>query len=210
MQITSTSNRRVAIAGALVVTTIGAAAYSSVAGGSATSETPPRKADSGHTPNPSIMRLANLRDRHGIAVNVEAAYRVPAPGATGERPGWLLAPTSDGGVCGDTGELVFCGRDRASVQAGRAAVTTYPPDENPRQLSDGRWAVTPSSGEGKRSGVAPSGTVDVRVVDAAGGILSTAVVQAGVYEIVVPRQGSQVEVQFHSADGRMIASRPAA
>jgi hypothetical protein len=142
--------------------------------------------------------------------SASGAAGVPAPGARGSAPAWVLAPTRDGGVCADTSRVVFCGSDVASIAAGRAAATEYPPDkvvgEDPRT---GYLLVDPSDGTGVRSGIAPPQAVEVLVLDRGGHVLRRAPVSAGVYEVAVPAQGSRARVAFLDAGGETIASRPA-
>jgi hypothetical protein len=143
-----------------------------------------------------------------VEVVANAMREVPAPGADGSK--WVLAPTRDGGVCASTPRVVFCGTDRASIEAGSASATEYPADKylgkDPRT---GLEMVAPSDGTGVRSGIAPGKAAEVVVLDGNDRVVRRQTVGAGVYEVAVPAQGTGARVEFVDAGGETIASRPA-
>lgn len=206
---------RTVVAACAVVATIGVTAFASAAGdGSGTTSTgsaPAAAAQPSRAAEPGAAeRLLELRRTHGVEVDVNAMRTVAAPGARGDAASWALAPTRDGGLCAATPRAVFCGSDRAAVEAGRAAATEYPPDkilgEDP---STGYLMVKPSDGTGVRSGIAPAQAVEVVVLDREGRVLRRTAVAQGLYEVAVPAQGSDARVAFVDAAGDTIASRPA-
>lgn len=203
---------RTVVAGCAVVATVGLTTYASAAGdnsraGSAGSGSAAPAAE------PSVAaadRLLELRRTYGVEVVAGGVRTVPAPAAEANRRAWVLAPTREGGVCADTSRVVFCGADQASVEAGRASATEYPPDKylgkDPRT---GLEMVRPSEGTGVRSGIAPSQAVEVVVLDRSDRVLRREAVANGLYEVAVPAQGSGARVAFVDSAGDTIVSRPA-
>lgn len=205
------------VAGACVlVAALGFMAYGSASGetegrassvAATSSGAPAQAAEASRATDPAAAgRLLALSRTDGIEVDADAARTVPAPGAG---PSWLLAPVRGGGACVDTSRVVFCGTDQASIDAGRAAATEYPPDEHlGKDPRTGFGIVKPSDGTGIRRGIAPPGAVHVVVLDRNDGVVRREAVAHGVYEIVVPAQGSGARVAFVDAAGATIAKRP--
>lgn len=207
---------RTALPGLALVAAIALVTYGSAAGDSSGTESTgsgpaseAAKPSQATDPGPADRLLA-LRRTQGVDIVADAIRTVAAPDAEGEAPDWVLAPTRDGGVCADTSRVVFCGTDRASIEAGRASATEYPPDKylgtDPRT---GLEMVKPSDGTGVRSGIAPTQAVEVVVLDRDGRVLRGEAVAGGVYQVVVPAQGSNARVAFVDAAGDTIVTRPA-
>lgn len=203
---------RAVIAGCAVVATVGISAYASAAGDRSKSDSttgssptqPPRAVD----PKAAAV-LQGIAQKHGLELIAGAMRTIGAPGAKAGAPAWVLAPTREGGLCATTTRVAFCGSSRASVEAGRASATEYPPDRFVgRDPETGNLLVQPSDGTGVRSGIAPSGAVAVAVVDREGRTLRRADVTDGAYEVTVPGQGSEARIAFVDGAGETIASRP--
>jgi hypothetical protein len=213
---------RAAVAGCVLLVAVGLVTYASAAGESSESRPTGRgvaapAAEPSRAVDPGAAgRLLALGRKEGIRVVADAMRAVPAPG--GERRPWVLAPTREGGLCVDTGRIGFCGADRASVQAGRASATEYPPDEvvgterrrvDPADGTAVLVRVRPSDGTGVRRGIVPQGATGVVVLDRDGRVVRREAVANGVYEVVVPAQGTGARVAFVDAAGATIAERPA-
>ena len=156
-------------------------------------------------------RLLELGRDERIPIVADQMRTVPAPGPKGNAPGWLLAPLRDGGVCVDTSRVGFCGTSRASIEAGRASATEYPPDEIlGRDPRTGFAMIKPSDGTGVRYGIAPSEADEVVVLDPDKRVLHRkAVSEEGAYQVPVPPQGSDARVTFEDSSGDTVASQPA-
>lgn len=201
---------RTVIAGCAALATVGISAYASAAGGGSADTSPATEQQVPRAVDPkAAATLEDMARKHGLELVAGAMRTVAAPGATRGAPAWVLAPTREGGLCATTNEVAFCGSSRASVEAGRASATEYPPDRilgtNPET---GNVVVQPSDGTGVRSGIAPTGAVAVAVVDRAGRTLRRADVTDGVYEVAVPAQGSKARIDFLDPAGKAISSRP--
>lgn len=201
---------RVAVAGCALVATVGIAAFASASesdpGGSSATV---RASQSSQDVNPSAaIALLELRQSQGIEIDQSAMRSVPAP--DGKAP-WVVAPTRAGGQCAYAAETIFCGVNREQVEAGRAAVTTYPPDKILSvDHATGTGTVQPSDGTGVRSGIAPERATEVVVLDDNNQVFRREAVKRGVYKVDVPAQGTDAHVEFKDTAGKKIASRPAA
>lgn len=194
------------LAGATYAVLVGSGSAKAEANSASSGQVPSTVRDSGA----AASLLDTVPSRNGIEIVSDAMRTVPAPSSAGANAApWATVPTADGGTCGSTSRLVFCGADDASVEAGRASVTEYPRDTNPRRDASGRWTVTPSDGTGTRSGAAPKRATQVVVIDKDGQAIRREAVDHGVYEITVPPQGSGSQVEFQDPDGKAVASRPA-
>lgn len=213
---------RTAVAACVLVVATGLVTYASASGESSDSRAtgvsaaalaaePQRPVDPA-----TAGRLLALERKDGIRVVADAMRAVPAPG--GEGSSWVVAPTREGGACADTRRIGFCGADRAAVDAGRASATEYPPDEvvgeerrrvDPAHGNGVLVQVKPSDGTGVRRGIAPAHAVAVVVLERDGRVVRREPVANGVYEIVVPAQGTGARVAFVDAAGAAVAERPA-
>lgn len=159
-------------------------------------------------------RLLSLSRTENLGIAADEMRTAPAPDPEGNAPAWLLVPTGEGGICVDASAsgFGFCGPDKASVEAGRASATVYPPDKFlGRDPHTGKMMVRPSDGMGVRYGVGPSEAVEVVVLDPDKRVLDRQAISSeeGLYQVKVPPQGSDALVVFTDASGDTVASRRA-
>lgn len=205
-------NRHILTATAAALAGGAGVAYAATSSGETSDAVAPRAAPNSQlatAPADAVGALTKLRATQGVDVNLAAARVIPGPGRATAK--WVIAPTSQGGACGSTGEVTFCGLDRASVESGRASATVYPPDTVMKDAPapEGMVSIRPSDEAGVRSGAAPSGTSQVVVVDKEGRVLKETAVDNDVYQIDVPAQQARAKVRFLAADGSTLAERPA-
>lgn len=163
----------------------------------------------GAEPRGAIDPRERLRNLDGVPVVADEMRTVPAPGPNDNASPWLLAPTREGGVCVHASSFGFCAIDRASVEAGRAATTVYPPGGTVviDPLTGTSHVKDPYQGPGTRYGIAPAEAVEVVVLDRDGRVLRReAVSEEGAYRVKVPPEGSGARVDFRDASGDTIAS----
>ena len=197
------------IAFCALAATIGLVTFASAQGGGAGTPSQDPSATSEPVDAAAAAKLLELEQSQHVGLIASRIRAVPAPRGAAGASTWTIAPTEQGGACVNTGRVMFCGRSEESSAAGRASATTYPADEAVGPDSKGRIMVKPSGGTGVRSGLAPSGTVEVRVVDGHGAVVRSEPIADGVYEVVVPAQGTRAQVVFVDASGNAIATRPA-
>lgn len=145
-----------------------------------------------------------------VAVGLTTLAAAAGDGAPSAERAARQAPPA-AGVCAEPRRVGFCGADRATIEDGRASATTYPPDEVlGKDPETGFYMVKPSPGPGVRTGIAPSRSVEVVVLDRDRRVLRRArVAQDGGYEVAVPAQGTGARVGFVDAAGETLATRPA-
>lgn len=200
-------NRWILAGGAMVVATASTAAVAIGGGGTPVSYVASIGGQGvGVSPGDAQLGvLAQIDARDDVVLDLNAARAVAGP--AGGR--WVLAATTEGGVCVSTPDTGFCGVSANSLAAGRASASEYPADRLvPGSLEKGHPLVTPSGKPGVRVGVAPAGATEVVARTASGTVSDRAAVVNGLYQVSVPPQGSGAKVDFVGSAG-VLATRPA-